>query len=117
MERGQSTKILRLVLNSVFVSLPPPFFFKLYSLSFSFLYSLKILKYASTAHSCRAMRAQYTWGLLIQKLNIIIFWALSPPHMHHFSICTFFRHYMHQYDLSFGQAGLPGCCVYAQRSR
>ena len=33
------------------------------------------------------------------------------------STCTFFRHYMHRYDLSFGQAGLPGSCIYALRSR
>ena len=90
------------------------FLFKLYPLSLSFfIYSLKSFKYASTAHSYRAMHAKYTWGLLIQKLNIIIFWALCPPHMCHCSICTFFRHYMHRYDLSFGQAGLPGSCVYA----
>ena len=35
------------------------------------------------------MCAHYTWGLLIQKLNIIIFWASSPLHMRPFSICTF----------------------------
>ena len=39
------------------------FLFKLYPLSLSFfiyIYSLKSFKYALTAHSCRAMRAQYT---------------------------------------------------------
>ena len=40
-------------------------------------------------HSGRTMRAQYTWGILIQKLNIIIFRASCPLHMCHFSICTF----------------------------
>ena len=91
--------------------------FKLYHLSPLFIYSFKSFKYALTAHSCRAMCAQYTWGLLIQKLNIVTFWALCPPHMRHFPICAFFHHYMHRYDLSFGQAGLPGSCVYALCSR
>ena len=39
-----------------------------------------------------------------------------------FPICVFpyvpfLRHYMHRYDLSFGQAGLSGSCAYALRSR
>ena len=29
----------------------------------------------------------------------------------------FLRHYMHRYDLSFGQAGFPGSYAYALRSR
>ena len=33
--------------------------------------------------------AHYTWGLLIQKLNIITFWASRPLHMCPFPICTF----------------------------
>ena len=35
------------------------------------------------------MRANYTWGLLIQKLNITIFRASCQLHMCNFSICTF----------------------------
>ena len=34
-----------------------------------------------------------------------------------FPYVPFLHHYMHQYDLSFGQAGLPGSCAYALRSR
>ena len=63
------------------------------------------------------MRAHYTWGLLIQKLNIIMFRALCPSTCVTFPHVPFLRDYMHQYDLSFGQAGLPGSCVYALRSR
>ena len=73
MERGQTPKILRLVLNSVFVSLPPsPFLNYILSLSAFYIYSLKIFKYALTAHASRAMHAQYTWGLLTQKLNCLL---------------------------------------------
>ena len=35
------------------------------------------------------MCTHYTWGLLTQKLNIIIFRAPGPLHMRPFSICTF----------------------------
>ena len=34
-----------------------------------------------------------------------------------FPYLPFLRHYMHRYDLSFGQAGLPGSSAYAIRSR
>ena len=49
--------------------------------------------------------------------SLIIYLGFMPrtcvilPHV------PFLRHYMHRYDLSFGQAGLPGSCVYALRSR
>ena len=33
-----------------------------------------------------------------------------------FPYVPFLRHYMHRYDLSFGQAGLPGSYAYAQCS-
>ena len=59
-----------------------------FSLFLSF-YSLKSLKCASTTHSCRAMHAQYTWGLLVHKLIIIIIRASSSPHMYLFCVCTF----------------------------
>ena len=65
--------------------------FKLYSLSFFlWLYNFQC---DSTTHSWRAksssMHAHYTWGLLILKLNIIIFRASRPLHMCPFPICTF----------------------------
>ena len=45
MERGQTPKILRLVRNSVFVPLPPPFYFKVISaFSFFLLFFLKAFK-------------------------------------------------------------------------
>ena len=63
------------------------------------------------------MYVHYTWGLLAQKLIIVIFRASSSSHMRSFPYVPFLRHYMHRYDLSFGQAGLPGSCAYALRSR
>ena len=121
MERSQTPKVLRLVPDSMFVSLPPSIFYIsvicLLSLSFFlFLQSLKRLNCVLTTQSWRANRAHYTWGILIQKLNITIFRALCPTHVLLFHMYLF-RHYMHRYDLSFGQAGLPGSCVYALRSR
>ena len=90
MERNQIPKILRLVPDSVFVSLPPSIFY-IYLLSvFSFFISffpsfflqgLQRLKCILTTQSWRASRAHYTWGLLIQKLNITIFRALCPTHV------------------------------------
>ena len=49
-------------------------------------------------------------------IKITIFRALHPTHVLFFHMYLF-RHYMHRYDLSFGQAGLPGSCIYALRSR
>ena len=113
MERGPSPKILRLEPESEFVS----FLHLYFSVFLPFLRGLQRLNRVLIAQFVRAKRAHYTWGLLIQKLNIIILRALWPPHMCHSSICTFFCHYMHQYDLRFGHAGLPSSCVYALRSR
>ena len=45
--------------------------------------------YGCFYRSGRIMRAQYTWGLPIRKLKIIIFMASCPPHMRHLSICAF----------------------------
>ena len=42
-----------------------------------------------TTQSWRASRAHYTWGLLIQKLNITIFWALCPTHVLFFHMYLF----------------------------
>ena len=43
--------------------------------------------------------------------------ASCPTHVLNFRMYLLFHHYMHRYDLSFGQAGLPGSCAYALRSR
>ena len=122
MESSQTPKVLRLVPDSMFVSLPPSIFYIsaicLFSLSlffFPFLQGLKRLNCVLTTQSWCANRAHYTWGLLTQKLNYLS--GLHAPHMYYSSACTFFHHYMHRYDLSFGQAGLPGSCVYALCSR
>ena len=73
-------------LHQFFIYQLSVFSFFLFSL---FLHGLKRLKCVLTTQSWRARRAHYTWGLLIQKLNIIMFRALCPPHMCYFSTCTF----------------------------
>ena len=119
MEHGQTPKILRLAPNPVFVSFTP--LLQLCSLScflsaFSFFTALKL--YGCPEHSGRAMRAHYTWGLPIQKLNITTFNGFSPAtYAFFFPYVPFLHHYMHRYDLSFGHAGLPLSCIYALRSR
>ena len=121
MQRGQAPKILRLAPDSMFVSFLCPFF--AYTLSVFFLFLSFILSQglqgptcASLAHYTCANRAHYTWGLLTQKLNYLS--GLHAQHMCHTSRAyPYIHHYMHRYDLSFGQAGLPGSCIYALRSR
>ena len=85
MERSQAPKILRLVPDSMFVSLPPSIFYVsiiyLFSLSLFFFSSpqgLKRLTCVLTTQSWHANRTHYTWGLLIQKLNITIFLGFMP---------------------------------------
>ena len=94
MERSQTPKVLRLVPDSMFVSLPPSIFYIsvicLLSLSFFlFLQGLKRLNCVLTTQSRRANRAHYTWGLPIRKLNITALMAPCQPHMHFLSICAF----------------------------
>ena len=120
MERNQTPKILRLVPDSMCVSFLCPFF--AYTLSVFFLFLSFIISLglqgptcASLAHYRCANRAHYTWGLLTQKLNYLS--GFTPRTCVILSHVPFLRHYMHQYDLSFGQAGLPGSCIYALRSR
>ena len=120
MERSQAPKILRLAPDSMFVSFLCPFF--AYTLSVFFLFLPFILSQglqgptcASLAHYRRANRAHYIPGGFLHR-SLIIYLGFMPrtcvvlPHV------PFLRHYMHRYDLSFGQAGLPGSCIYALRS-
>ena len=103
----------------LFVRLLLPFVSITFSSLFSFLLSFKglvRLNHAPMTYTSLNMHAHNTWGLLVQKL-IIIFWAVSSPHMCFSPYVPFLRHYMHRYDLSFGQAGLPSSCAYALRSR
>ena len=103
-----------------YVRLLPPVVSIIFSLFSFFLFSFKAftrLGRAPLTHTSSNMYVHYTWGLLGQKLAIIIFRALSSSHMRIFPYVPFIRHYMHRYDLSFGQAGLPGSYAYALRSR
>ena len=106
----------------IFVRLLPPIVSVTFSLSFRF-FSLALkafvwLDRAPPTHTSSSMYVYHTWGLLGQKLAIIIiFRASSSSHMHFPPYVPFLCHYMHRYDLSFGQAGLPGSCAYALRSR
>ena len=121
MERSQALKILRLAPDSMFVSFLCPFFriyiICLFSLSF-FLFFLKAFKgqLVPRLHTIDALTALIIPGGFLHR-SLIIYLGFMPrtcvilPHV------PFLRHYMHRYDLSFGQAGLPGSCIYALLSR
>ena len=120
MERSKALKILRLAPDFMLVPSLCPFSAYVSSVLFPFLSFISLgfqgSPCASLVHYRYGSRTLYTWGLLSQKLKLFT-WASRPLHMCHFSICAFFRHYMHRYDLSFGQDGLPGSCIYSLHSR
>ena len=67
-------------------------------------------------HTTDALAALFIpGGFFHRSLNYLP--GHHAQHMRYTSACTFFHHYMHRYDLSFGQAGLHGSCIYALRSR
>ena len=103
---------VRLLLPIVFIT-----FSSLFAFSFLALKLFVRLNRALVTYTPSNMYIHYTWGLLGQKLIIVIFRASSSSHMHFSSYVPFLRHYMHRYDLSFGQVGLPGSYAYALRSR
>ena len=119
MERSQAPKILRLAPDSMLVPSLCPFSAYASSVLFPFLsfipLGLQGSPCASLVHYRGASCTIYTWGLLSQKLKLFI-WASCPTHVLYFRMYLF-PHYMHRYDLSFGQAGLPGSCAYALCSR
>ena len=95
MECVQTLKILCLAPDFSFVPLLP-FLFPLFiflSFHLSFFKSCKAfirLNRTPKTHTILNMYVSYTWGLLVQKLIIIIiFRASSSPHMCPFLICTF----------------------------
>ena len=60
-------------------------------------------------HSTRHLRSQYLGASLprsLSKTSLMPKTCVMLPHE------PFTHHYMHRYDLSFGQAGLPGSCAY-----
>ena len=87
-------------------------------LSFFLLFFLKAFKgqLVPCLHTIDALTALIIPGGFLHR-SLIIYLGFMPrtclilPHV------PFLRHYMHRYDLSFGQAGLPGSCIYALRSR
>ena len=119
MERSQAPKILRLAPDSVFVSFLYPFFIHYLSYIFLFLpfFSLTAFRgpFVPCLHATDALSVlTKPGGFFKQKLIHTGFMpntCVTLPHV------PFFPHYMHRYDLSFGQAGLPGSCIYALRSR
>ena len=68
----------------------------------------------SQLHNLGALSALIISGGFLH-ISLIVYLGFVPrtcvilPHV------PFLRHYMHRYDLSFGQAGLPGSCIYALR--
>ena len=120
MERGQAPKILCLVPDSMFISFLCPFFIHYLSWISILLpfFSLTAFKgqLVPRLHTIDALTALIIPGGFLHR-SLIIYLGFMPrtcvilPHV------PFLRHYMHRYDLSFGQAGLPGSCIYALRSR
>ena len=62
-----------------------------------------------STHPTRYLRSQYLGASLprsLYKTGLMPKTCVMLPHE------PFIHHYMHRYDLSFGQAGLPGSCAY-----
>ena len=107
MERSPSPKILCLALDSVFVSFLYPFFTFLSYISL-LLPFLSLIAYKGSSKDVLFALIK-PGGFFKQKLIHVGFMpntCVTLPH------APFIHHYMHRYDLSFGQAGLPGSCAY-----
>ena len=119
MERGQAPKILCLAPDPVFVPFLCPFFIHYLSfLSFFLLFFLKAFKgqLVPCLHTIVALAALIIPGGFLHR-SLIIYLGFMPRTCVILSHVPFLRHYMHRYDLSFGQAGLSSSCIYALRSR
>ena len=103
----------------MFVSFLCPFF--AFTLSIFFLFLLFFLKafkgqLVPRLHTIDALTTLIISGGFLHR-SLIIYLGFRPrtcvilPHV------PFLRHYMHRYDLSFGQAGLPTSRIYALCSR
>ena len=101
-----SPKILCLAPDSVFVSFLCPFFAFLSYISLLPLFSFIALKGSSSDAPLALIKPG---GFFNRSLFIR---ASRPTHASNFRMYLFLHHYMHRYDLSFGQAGLPGSCAY-----
>ena len=120
MERCQAPKILRLAPDSMFVSFLCPFFVYTLSVFFSFflLFFLKAFKgqLVPRLDTIDALTALILPGGFLHR-SLIIYLGFMPRTCVILPPVPFLGHYMHRYDLSFGQAGLPGSCIYALHSR
>jgi hypothetical protein len=118
MERSQAPKILRLNPDTYICSFPfSPF--KFFSFCFLFIRSLARVRVSRTLEGYTSLNVhtpQYLEASFHKKL-IIVRASSSPYICVVCSYMSFFCHYMHLYDLSFCQAGLPSSCAYALRSR
>ena len=108
MERSPSLEILCLAPDSMFVSFLCPFF--IYCLSYISLLLPFLSLIAFKGSSKDVLFALIKpGGFFKQKL---IHTGFMPNTCVTLSHVPFIHHYMHRYDLSFGQAGLPGSCAY-----
>ena len=117
MERSPPPKI-RLAPDSVFVSFLYPFFIFIFHisclafLSLSLLFSSQALRglHVHCSHILDALPALIIPGGFfirsLYKTGLMPKTCVTLPHE------PFIHHYMHRYDLSFGQAGLTGSCAY-----
>src|SRR3954464_15868966 len=107
MEHNTSPKILRLAPDSVFVSfLCPSFTFIHFYLLCLPLFSILALKGSLSDAPTAPLKPG---GFFKQKL---VYMGFAPKACVSLPHAPFLHHYMHRYDLSFGQAGLPGSCAY-----
>ena len=113
MERNQTPKILRLAPDSEFVSFPRPHFIlqlPFVSLLSHFFHNALEGRFAHCSHTLDVLPVLIIPGGFFNKSLLIR--ASCPAHVSNFQMYLFIHHYMHRYDLSFGQAGLPGSCGY-----
>ena len=107
-ERHPSPKILCLAPDSVFVSFLCPFFAFFLSYISLLLPFLSLIAFKGSSND--VLFALIKPGGFF---NISLFIRASrPTHASNFCMYLFLHHYMRRYDLSLGQAGLPGSCAY-----
>ena len=94
--------------------------FSLFSFLALFTFFTQSIKYSADARITLAALCVLTipGGFSDRRLLLLLSLEHQAHHICVFSsYVPFLRHYMHRYDLSFGQAGLPGSCAYALHSR
>ena len=103
---------VRLLTPSFLIMLPPSSFLDLFS-SHKVFHTVQTPRLFRRHYVCK----QYLGASYSEAKHNYFKWLFAHHICVLFPYVPFLRHYMHQYDLRCGQAGLPGSCVYALRSR